>query len=139
MTKECLFCKIGKGEIPSQKIYEDESAFAFLDISPCAPGHTMVIPKTHFETITELPDEKLTSFFKAVKEVIVMIEKTLNPNGFTLGINHGKASGQAIDHLHFHIIPRWSDDKGNSIHSVVRNQPKEELREIGEKIRQGSL
>lgn len=131
---KCLFCKIGKGEISSQKIYEDASAFAFLDINPVAPGHTMVIPKLHAETILELPDEEIGSFFKAVKGVIMMIEKTLKPNGFTLGINHGKASGQAIEHLHFHIIPRWDDDKGGSIHSVVHNPPKEGLEEIAKRI-----
>lgn len=131
----CLFCKIGKGEISSQKIYEDAHSFAFLDINPCALGHIMVIPKIHSETILDLPNKEIEPFFSAVKKVAAMIHKALNPDGFTMGINHGSVSGQTIEHLHFHIIPRWKGDKGGSIHSVVHNPPKERLEEIAKKIR----
>ncbi|MBI3335207.1 MAG: HIT family protein [Candidatus Portnoybacteria bacterium] len=133
--KDCLFCKIGSGNIPSQEIYEDKHAFAFLDINPRAPGHTMVIPKAHAATMLELPEKEMGPFFGAVKKVTGMIQKALKPDGFTMGINHGSVSGQTVEHLHFHIIPRWFSDGGGSIHSVVNNPPKEGLEEIAKRIK----
>ncbi len=130
----CVFCKIISGEIPAEIVYKDEKAFAMLDINPRAPGHTMVIPVTHAETLLELPDDEISHFFKAVKRVTAMINRALSPDGFTLGINHGKVSGQAVDHLHFHIIPRYRNDKGTPLHGIVDNPPKESLEEIRRKI-----
>ena len=132
---ECLFCKIINKEIKTEIVYEDDDTLAFLDIHPRAPGHIMVIPKKHAENILDLPDDKIEPVFRAVKKVTEMINKTLSPDGFTIGINHGKVSGQAIDHLHVHIIPRWKNDHGDSIHSVVNNPPKESIKDIADKIR----
>jgi len=131
----CIFCKIASGEIPSEKVYEDSIAFAFLDIEPRVPGHTMVIPKKHAEHILEVPKEDIAPYFTAVQRVVGVVKRALNPDGFTLGINHGKVSGQAVDHIHFHIMPRWANDGGRSIHSVVSNPPKEDIKTIAEKIR----
>ncbi len=132
---KCIFCEIGKGNIPAQKVYEDKAVFAILDISPRSPGHTMVIPKAHADTILELPDKDIAPFFKAIKKVTGMIQKALKPDGFTMGINHGSVSGQTVEHLHFHIIPRWFTDKGKSIHSVVNNPSRETLEKIANKIK----
>lgn len=132
---DCLFCKIINKEISAEIIYEDENTVAVLDVFPKAPGHSMVLPKIHAENILELPDDKIEGVFKAVKNVTALLKKALAPDGFTIGINHGKVSGQAIDHLHVHIIPRWLNDKGHSIHSVVDNQPTESISEIAERIR----
>jgi histidine triad (HIT) family protein len=131
----CLFCKIGRKEIEAAVVYEDNDVLAFLDIHPRAPGHTMVISKTHSETLLDLPNEALAPLFLGVKTVMAMLMRAFSPDGFTIGINHGKASGQVIDHLHVHIIPRFNGDGGGSIHSVVENPPKESLQEIAEKIR----
>lgn len=131
----CLFCRIAKKEIGAEIIFENETALAFLDILPCAPGHTMVIPKTHASNISELPDKLVGPFFQTVKKIIAQIERALAPDGFTLGINHGKASGQEVQHLHFHIIPRWHGDGGGPIQRVVENKPKENLEAIARKIR----
>lgn len=131
----CLFCKIGNKEIPSEIVYEDESAFALLDVHPIAPGHTVVMPKKHSETILDLGDSELASLFSAVRNTTKLLQKALAPDGFTIGINHGKASGQTIEHFHIHIIPRFQNDGGGSIHSVVDNQPNETIREIAERIR----
>ncbi|MEK7624709.1 MAG: HIT family protein [Patescibacteria group bacterium] len=131
---ECLFCKIVKKEIPAEIIYEDDRNLAILDTAPRAPGHTMVMSKIHSQTILDLPDDRLGFLFEAVKKVIKFIQEGLKPEGFTIGINHGKISGQAIDHLHVHIIPRFKDDGGSSIHSVVNNPPKESLAEIKSKL-----
>jgi len=131
----CLFCKIIKKEIPAEIIYEDEKTLAVLDIAPRAPGHAMVLPKTHCETILDLPENEINPLFSSVKKVTRLIQKSLKPEGFTIGINHGKISGQAINHLHIHIIPRFKNDGGSSVHSVVNNPPKESLKEIKNKIK----
>lgn len=131
----CLFCKIAKREIGAEIIFENDVALAFLDILPRAPGHTMVVPKHHARNIAELPDEIVGPFFQTVKKVLSQIERALRPDGFTLGMNYGKASGQEVQHLHFHIIPRWYGDGGGPIQRVVSNQPRESSQEIAEKIR----
>jgi histidine triad (HIT) family protein len=131
---DCIFCKIGVKEIPSQMIYEDEHAFAILDITPRAPGHAMVMPKLHAATILELPESEIGPLFSAVKAVTAKLEKVMKPDGFTIGINHGDASGQTVKHLHVHVIPRWKNDGGGSIHSVVSNQPQEEIADIARRL-----
>ncbi len=132
---ECLFCRIANKGIPAEIVYEDADAVAFLDIHPRAPGHTVVIPRVHAENMLDLPDEKIQPVFLTVKKVAGILNEVLKPNGFTIGINHGRVSGQVVDHLHIHIIPRFADDGGASIHSVVNNPPQESLQEIASKIR----
>ncbi len=130
----CLFCDIAQKKIPAEIIYEDEEALSFLDIHPRAPGHAVIISKTHSENILDLPEEKVGSLFKAVKKITSLIDQAFKPDGFTIGINHGKVSGQAVEHLHVHIIPRWLNDGGGSLHGVVNNPPSESLKEIKSKI-----
>ncbi len=132
---ECLFCKIVKKEIGAEVIYEDDGNIAILDIHPRAPGHAMVMPKVHRETILDAEEEELKSLIVAVKRATAMISKALEPNGFTIGINHGKYSGQEIDHLHIHIIPRYLNDKGASIQSVVDNRSGGTVQGTAAKIR----
>lgn len=132
---DCLFCKIGNKEIPSEIIYEDDSAFAILDIHPIAPGHSMVMPKKHSETILDLEDREFAPLFSSVRNVTKLLQEVFAPDGFTIGINHGKAGGQVVDHLHIHVIPRFQNDGGGSIHSVVDNKPSETIQEIAERIR----
>ena len=131
---DCLFCKIIKKEIKAEIVYEDEEALAVLDVHPKAPGHTMILPKVHADNLLDLPDKKVGPVFLAVKKVTEIIKKSLKPDAFTIGINNGKYSGQVIEHLHIHIIPRWQGDGGKSIHSVVDNVPKESLEEIKKRI-----
>ncbi len=127
---DCLFCKISKKEINAKIIYENENAVAILDVNPRAPGHSMILPKNHTENILELPNGEIKGVFQAVKNVTALLKDKLRPDGFTIGINHGRASGQVVDHLHIHIIPRWGSDGGGSIHSVVDNKPEKSLEEI---------
>lgn len=95
----------------------------------------MVIPVRHAETLLELPESEIAPFFSAVKKVTRQLTEALRPDGFTIGINQGPASGAMIDHLHVHILPRFHDDGGGSVHSVVHNSPQESLGEIADKIR----
>ncbi len=127
---DCLFCKIVNKSISAEIVYEDIDTLAVLDVHPKAPGHTMILPKVHADNLLDLPNEKVGPVFLAMKKVTEIIKKSLKPDAFTIGINNGKYSGQAVDHLHIHIIPRWRGDNGKSIHSVVDNPPKESLAEI---------
>ena len=131
---ECIFCKIINKEIPAEIVYEDANALGVLDIHPRGPGHTTILPKFHAETIINLPEEKIGSVFKAVRSMVERLNSALRPDGFTIGINHGLAAGQAVPHLHVHIIPRYKNDGGVSLQALVDNPPKESLRSIKEKI-----
>jgi histidine triad (HIT) family protein len=131
---DCLFCKIISKEQAAQVIYEDDAVIGVLDIFPRSLGHVMVLPKRHMETVLELKSEEIGPIFDGVRKVTQILKDKINPDGFTIGINHGKVSGQAIDHLHIHIIPRFLGDNGGSIHLVVDNPPKESLEETAKKI-----
>jgi histidine triad (HIT) family protein len=130
----CIFCKIGAKEMPSHMVYEDDHAFAILDIHPRAAGHTMVMPKVHAANILELPESEIGPLFAAVKAVTAKLAKALRPDGFTIGVNHGDVSGQTVKHLHVHVMPRWHDDGGGSVHSVVDKPPAEPLEDMAKKI-----
>ena len=131
----CIFCKIIQTQIPAESIYEDNNAVAILDVHPRSPGHTMILPKAHAENILDLPEDKINGVFQAVKKVTELLKQTLEPDGFTIGINHGKVSGQTVEHLHIHIMPRWNDDAGGSVHDVVDKPSKEPLEKLAAKIR----
>lgn len=103
--KDCLFCKIIAGEIPSTKVYEDEHWFAFRDISPCAPIHVLLIPKIHVKNILDFTEETPTyfsNFFLIVKKIAE--QEGLEESGFRLVMNTGEQSGQTVFHFHAHII-----------------------------------
>lgn len=134
MNPDCLFCKIAAKTIPAKIVYEDDSVVAFLDITPRAPGHTMVIPKYHAPTLAELPDAEIAPLFGAVKKTAGLLMAGLHPDGITIGVNQGRASGQEVDHLHVHLMPRWHGDGGGAVQSLVHNAPQESLDEIAKKI-----
>lgn len=107
---DCLFCKIIAGEIPAAKIYEDELTFAFLDIKPVNPGHTLVVPKTHAVGIADASDDALAAVMRTVKRIAPHILAAVGTDGFDLGVNEGVVAGQLVPHLHFHLMPRFADD-----------------------------
>ena len=110
----CIFCKIIAGEIPSYKIYEDEYTYAFLDIADDAEGHTLVIPKEHYENVLDIPNDLLDKVMCSVKKIA---NHYVEDCGYT-GVNIMNASGvdaqQSVFHLHFHIFPRKSQDGLNT-------------------------
>ena len=108
--RDCIFCKIVAGEIPADKVYEDEHYLAFLDIAPISLGHTLVIPKDHHPTLLDTPDEILKGCIVVVKKVGSAVIKAVNASAFSLGVGNGKEAGQEVFHLHFHVIPRFSGD-----------------------------
>lgn len=103
--KDCIFCKIIKDEIPSEKVYEDENILAFEDINPKAPVHILVIPKQHYASLNEIPEDK-----KEIISALMMTAKTIaekkkiHEKGYRIVLNTGKDSGQEVKHIHFHLL-----------------------------------
>ena len=101
---DCLFCKIVAGEIPSTKVYEDETVLAFRDISPMAPTHILVIPKTHIDSVAQVNPEN-SAVIAHIFEVIAQIAQQEGlEDGFRVVSNCGSHAGQTVKHLHFHIL-----------------------------------
>lgn len=108
---ETIFTKIIEGAIPSVKLHEDALCIAILDINPVHKGHTLVISRTPYPTISECPAETLAHLMHVAKEADAKLRSTLGCQGTNIVINNGKASGQEVPHLHIHIIPRYDDDQ----------------------------
>lgn len=109
MKDECLFCKIIRKEIPGKIVYEDESIIAFMDAYPDTDGHTLVVPKKHYEDIYQVPEECLNNMFKVGKEVASKLMDKLDKDSLTFLINYG--NDQAIKHIHLHLLPNFSKKK----------------------------
>ena len=107
---DCIFCKIVKGEIPSSKVYEDEDVYAFLDIGPLSWGHTLVIPKKHVERITGMLPDEVAALMRVVPKLAEAVIRATGAEGLNVLQNNGRVSGQAVDHLHVHLIPRHAGD-----------------------------
>ena len=106
----CIFCKIIDGEIPSTTIYEDDKVKCILDLSQANPGHTLVIPKKHFENVLEIDEEEFSYAMKIAKKIAIALKKTFNCDGINILNNCGEAAGQTVFHLHIHVIPRFYND-----------------------------
>jgi len=107
MGHECVFCRIIAGELPAEKVYEDGDVVAFMDISPVAKGHTLVVPKAHSDPITETPDAVLAKVIAVVRKVARAQFQTLKADGVSVSQANGQAAGQEVPHIHFHVIPRF--------------------------------
>lgn len=108
--EDCIFCKIVTGEIPSAKIMETEHAYAFLDINPMAPYHTLVIPKGHYKDIFDITEEALTETMLLVRRVCKLYEEKLGIRNVQIVNNSGAEAQQEVFHIHFHICPRKAGD-----------------------------
>ena len=107
---DCIFCKMAAGQVPIVKIYEDDAVLAFLDIGPVSDGHTLVIPKQHFEKLHDCPAELLGRVSSRLGKIAGAVAAAMNSDGYNLLCNNGRAAGQLIEHVHFHIIPRNAGD-----------------------------
>ncbi|MBR9705016.1 HIT family protein [Candidatus Pacearchaeota archaeon] len=108
--KECIFCKIVKGEMPCEKVYEDDNFIGILEIKPQANGHTLLIPKKHFRNLFDMPSTLGNELIGAMKEVSLKLIKDKKAEGVKIIINNESAAGQIVFHLHSHIIPRNEGD-----------------------------
>lgn len=109
----CIFCKILRGDIPSETVYEDESFKAILDVNPAARGHVIILPKNHAPNIYELPDEDASKIMIVAKKIATALKKTYSCDGINILQNNGEAAGQTVFHLHVHVIPRFEGDAVN--------------------------
>jgi histidine triad (HIT) family protein len=110
MKTDCVFCQIRLGELPNATIYEDDDILAFLDINPVNAGHTLVIPKEHYNTIYDTPEETLLSLIRVVKKVSTAVKTGTEATGINVHLNNELDAGQVIPHIHFHVIPRFKND-----------------------------
>ena len=136
--KDCIFCKIVAGVIPCFKVYEDENTLAFLDVAPCADGHTLVIPKKHSDAFAEMSPDEAGKLFEAVNIVSNQImDKMENITGLTIGMNSYETAGQTVMHTHVHIFPRFKGDGGGTTHTIVHSakaSDMEHLKMVCEKL-----
>lgn len=107
----CIFCKIINKEIPGKIIYEDDVCLAFLDLSQATYGHTLIIPKEHFNNILEVDDDTLAHLMKVVKKLGNEIVTKLNAKGLNILTNTNEVAGQTVNHFHVHILPRYQKDE----------------------------
>lgn len=124
----CLFCKIAKKEIPSHLVYEDKNFLAFLDIRPCNPGHTLIIPKKHYRWVWDIKE----NYSPVVNKIANALKKALNTE-LVISI----VLGEEVPHAHIHLIPRFPGDGHGALINLsnVKSIPKEEMEKLAEKIK----
>ncbi|MCR5332976.1 MAG: HIT domain-containing protein [Bacilli bacterium] len=122
MKKDCLFCKIVAGEIPSTKVYEDDDVLAFLDISQTTVGHTLVIPKKHYDNFLDTPKEIMHKVMDVAQRIGQAQIMMLGAKGINILSNINKEAGQSIIHFHVHVIPRYISNEGFQI--TMKENPK---------------
>lgn len=107
---DCIFCRIVAGDLPAARVLKTPEVLAFLDIAPVNYGHTLVIPKAHYQNFLDLPDELWKEMGRVSRRVAQALQTTLYAQGFNLGMNNYEAAGQVVFHAHLHIIPRYFSD-----------------------------
>lgn len=112
---DCVFCDIVAGTEPVHRLYERQRTLAFLDTAPVNPGHTLVVPTTHCETLTDMEPDLVADLFRTTQRVANAIESAFDPDGMNVIQSNGIAAGQDVFHAHVHILPRYEDD-GITIH-----------------------
>jgi histidine triad (HIT) family protein len=134
-SANCIFCRIVRKEAPASILYEDDKALVFLDIRPLNEGHTLVIPKEHYETVYDMPEELVSHIYKLVKRSAVAVKAATNADGITIIQQNEHAAGQEIFHLHVHVVPRY---KGQALPHFrdIPNASRERLERAAERIRQ---
>lgn len=133
LKADCIFCKIIAGQVPSEKVFEDDRVLAFLDINPINAGHLLLIPKEHSDTLLEADPKVLQDLIAHVPRLARAAMAAVGADSFNLGVNTGRAAGQVVFHTHFHIIPRFATDS----HRLWGGQPYQngKMQEVGEEIR----
>ena len=135
---ECIFCQIIRKEAPANIVYEDEQVVAFLSNRPVNEGHTLVVPKKHYENIYEISEEEAAYLFKIVKRVVHAVRDATGAEGIRIVQNNGEAAGQVVFHLHVHVVPmkphnRFSHD--GAFRDPTNQRSVDSLEQDAEKIR----
>jgi histidine triad (HIT) family protein len=134
--EDCIFCKVLAGEIPGERVYEDDHAVAVMDINPWTRGHAVVFPRKHAADLFEIEEDELEHVAVAAKRLATKMRATLGCDGVNLLQSNGRAAWQTIFHLHVHVIPRYD---GDPLQLPTRPQPAtpDELAEVAGEIRAG--
>jgi diadenosine tetraphosphate (Ap4A) HIT family hydrolase len=130
--EDCVFCRIARKEEHASFVYEDTDVVAFLDSRPVSEGHTLVVPRKHYENIFEVPDEEVANLFKIVKKLACDILRSEKAEGISIVQNNGEAAHQIVFHFHVHIIPRHA---GQDSHRPRGTVEQNELDMVAAKIR----
>jgi histidine triad (HIT) family protein len=137
---ECIFCNIIGKKSEAEILFEDDYIIAFLDIAPVNYGHTLVIPKKHYDNFLTVPAEELDHLMKAIQFISGAVKRSMNADGFNVISNNGDSAGQSVYHFHLHIIPRFKSDfnlKPNlkSYSAGVMNECADQIRTFVSKYR----
>jgi histidine triad (HIT) family protein len=130
---ECIFCNIRDRKAEAEIVFEDENILAFLDIQPVNYGHTLVIPKKHYDNFLTVPKDELDRLIHAVQFIAGAVKRSMNADGFNVISNNGDPAGQSVYHFHFHIIPRFNNDF--TIKPKFKTYGSESMRDYGDQIR----
>ena len=133
MADDCLFCRIVSGELPATVVYEDDNVVAFLDHRPLFPGHTLLVPRQHVETLGDLPAKLVAPYFEAAQLLSLAVESAMDAEGTFVAMNNRVS--QSVPHLHVHIVPRRRKDglKG-FFWPRTKYKSDEEMEEVKKKI-----
>jgi histidine triad (HIT) family protein len=118
---DCIFCKIASGNISARKVHETSNSLAFLDAFPLTRGHTLVIPKTHYNKVQDMTELDSRDLFETVRVLAKKLESISSSS--LIAVHNGKESGQEIPHVHIHIIPRTTSDGAGPVHSMFSKRP----------------
>lgn len=132
---DCVFCKMVTGTIPAVRIYEDDTVLAFLDIGPLSDGHALVIPKQHCASAHECQADVLAEVGRRLGTIAAAVARAMQADGYNILCNNGRAAGQVVDHLHFHVIPRKTGD-GVFTQWRAGKYPEGRIEQIAKKIRE---
>ena len=130
---DCIFCKLANGEIPTNKIYEDEDFTVILDASPASKGHALILPKEHYRNLYELSDETAEKLLPLAKKAAAHMTEALSCDGFNLVQNNGEIAGQSVFHFHMHLIPRYKEGP-EMLSWPHESYSDEEMKEIAERL-----
>lgn len=107
---DCIFCKIANGEIPSATLYEDDDFRVILDLGPATRGHSLILPKKHYASLFEMPEELAAKSICLAKKMLPAMKNGLKCDGIQLVQNNGEAAGQTVFHYHLHMIPAYKEE-----------------------------
>jgi histidine triad (HIT) family protein len=111
LDADCIFCRIIRREVPSFRVFEDDRTLAFMDIHPANPGHVLVIPKLHSESLFALDPDDLTATVLLAQRLAQAVQKALQPYGLNIVQANGPGAAQSVPHFHWHVLPRAEDDR----------------------------
>jgi len=134
VAEDCIFCKIVAGELPAERVDEDEHTIAFMDLNPWTRGHALVVPRAHSRNLYEVGDEDLAHTAQAAKRLALRMRDRLGCDGINLINSCEPAAWQTVFHLHIHVIPRYDDDP-LQLPTRPQEADQEELAKVADELR----